>query len=118
MATYDGEFRYEEFGGTYDNLSLKRAATIIAPTSYQGPTSDNWIELTGPTQRVNMQIKGQPIVYELAANVPGGAWIPGSRLNTGFFSLDRECQGIRFRSLSPGFPADVVVECLSPAEIA
>jgi hypothetical protein len=79
---------------------------------------DTFIEVVQEnTVRVNVSVRKAPIYYELCLNTIGYTWLPGARLNPGFYSLDRRCKGFRFRSYTPGKPGSVVAECITEAEV-
>lgn len=80
---------------------------VAAPDAY-GPTAT--IERRG-LRSVRIQVANQPIVYQLAADEPGGAWGDEEQLLPAIYTFPVVAGGIRFRAASPGLaiPARVTL---------
>lgn len=67
--------------------------------------------------RVNFQVFNAAIVYQLGRGRGGVVYSGDVFLGPGIYSLDRVCDGVRFRSAAAGQPAQVTVELLAVEEV-
>jgi hypothetical protein len=86
-------------------------------------TGDSYSNQTSVIQqnlaRINLIVSGSAILYQLADRwPPGSEWAEEKYLPPGMYSFERDCHGIRVRSAVPGQPAQVVVDALTPSEVA
>lgn len=88
------------------------------------PTSDGYTEaatLRCPgAVRLILQVSGQAVRYQLGRGYPGGqiTWEADERpLMPAMASLERRCDAVRFRNMSPGQIAYVSADALTTTDL-
>ncbi len=67
--------------------------------------------------RVNLDVSGGGIFYQLADDPAAARWRDDIALNPGFYSLDQRADAVRVRSMTPGTPATVTLAAYPPNEV-
>jgi hypothetical protein len=81
-----------------------------------GYTAATTIELPG-IKRLRIQVFNASVLFTVGYGIPPSRWEPDAGLAPGPYSLDANCDGVRFKSLVSGVPARVMVTALTKGEL-